>query len=275
MSARSGRNVRGIEIALTIGGAGEPLLYLHSASGEASTWNDFFAGLADRFEVFVPAHPGFPGSGGLDRIDRVEDVALHYVDLLQDLELAKVHLVGSSLGGWIAAELASLWPERVQSLVLVDAAGLWLDEAPPREIFGLKPDVLAQRLFHDQGHPFAQMLQIAATAKPEEQPEEFLVGFFQSTEATARLAWDPYMHNPKLARRLERCTAPTLVLWGDHDELIPIAHGRRYCELLTRVPGGATLKTIADCGHLPVLEQPEALIREIVTFAGEHPIPVR
>lgn len=133
-------NVRGIETTVHRGGAGEPLLYLHSASAEATVWGEAFDRLAQRCDVIVPIHPGFPGSDGLDRVRTVGDLVLHVVDLLNALGIRTAHVVGSSLGGWIAAELASLYPERVGGLVLVGAAGLWIEgwtaSAPPPSCCG-------------------------------------------------------------------------------------------------------------------------------------------
>ena len=262
-------DVRGISVTLQRGGRGEPLLYLHSASAEATTWNEAFELLAADYDVIAPVHPGFPGSGGLDRIHNVGDLVLHYIDLLNRLRIARAHVVGSSLGGWIATELASLYPERVASLVLAGAAGLWIDGAPIAEVFGIMPGQLAERLFHDQQHPVAQMLHAAGeTAFDAAPPEELLLAFHQSTEATARVAWNPYFHNPALERRLDRIAAPTLVLWGAEDRLIPRAHAERYCERIA----DAGLRLIQRCGHLPVIEQPAAFASEVVAFLGTHPL---
>jgi pimeloyl-ACP methyl ester carboxylesterase len=262
-------DVRGIEITLHRGGQGDPLLYLHSASAEATTWNDAFERLAARFDVLAPVHPGFPGSGGLDRIQQVGDLVLHYVDLLNVLAVRRAHVVGSSLGGWIAAELASLYPERVGTLVLAGAAGLWIEGAPIEEVFGIMPGQLAERLFHDQQHPVAQMLHAAGeTAFDTPPPEEVLLAFHQATEATARVAWNPYFHNPSLERRLDRIGAPTLVLWGAEDALIPKAHAERYRDRIA----GAELRTIDPCGHLPVIERPDAFAAAVLAFLGKHPL---
>lgn len=262
-------DVRGIETTVHRGGQGEPLLYLHSASNEAAVWNEAFELLSKRFEVIVPVHPGFPGSGGLERIQAVGDVVLHYVDLLNTLRLDDVHVVGSSLGGWIGVELASLYPERVANLVMTGAAGLWIDGAPIAEVFGILPGQLAERLFHDQQHPVAQMLHAAGeTVFDTPPPEEILIAFHQSSEATARIAWNPYFHNPALERRLDRVSAPTLVLWGAEDTLIPLAHAERYRERIA----GALLRTIPNCGHLPVIEQPQAFAQEVLAFLEAHPL---
>jgi len=260
-------DVRGIPVTVHRGGQGEPLLYLHSASAEATVWGELFELLAARCDVIAPVHPGFPGSGGIDRIQTVVDLVLHYVDLLNLLRAPRAHVVGSSLGGWIAAELASLYPERAGSLVLVGAAGLWIDAAPIGEVFGILPDQLAERLFHDQQHPIAQMLHAAAEMPVDTPPpEEMLLAFHQSNEATARVAWNPYFHNPALERRLDRITAPTLVCWGAEDKLIPRAHGERYRDRIA----GAELRLIPACGHLPAIEQPSALAEEILGFVDRH-----
>lgn len=262
-------DVRGIEIMLHRAGRGEPLLYLHSASAEAGAWGEAFERLAQRYDVIVPVHPGFPGSGGLDRIRNVGDLVLHYVDLLNVLRVQPPHVVGSSLGGWIAAELASLYPERIGSLSLVGAAGLWVEGAPIAEVFGVLPGQLAERLFFDQRHPLAQMLHAAGeSAFDTPPPEEILLAFHQSTEATARVAWNPYFHNPALERRLDRVTAPTLVLWGGEDQLIPRAHAERYHARIR----AAVLRTIPQCGHLPAIERPDQFADEVMAFLAAHPL---
>src|SRR5262245_2395196 len=115
--------VRGCNICLMRGGAGQPLMVLHGASG-AGTWLPFMRSLADKFDVIVPEHPGFGSSDTPDWLDNIHDLAYFYLDLLDQLDLAKVHLVGVSLGGWIAAELAVRSTERLASLTLVDAAGI-------------------------------------------------------------------------------------------------------------------------------------------------------
>lgn len=259
-------DVRGIETSVQRGGRGEPLLYLHSASAESSSWNEAFEGLAKKLDVIAPVHPGFPGSGGLQRINGIADLVLHCVDLMNALSLPCAHIVGSSLGGWIGAEIASLYPERVSSLVLVDAAGLWLDEAPMLEVFGLLPGDLAERLFYDQQHPIAQMLhQMGEMETPP--PDDVLLSFYESTAAAARIAWNPYFHDPALERRLDRIIAPTLVLWGAEDGLIPRQHGERYRDRIR----DAKLRLIDECGHLPVLEKPRALVDEVTKFIEALP----
>jgi pimeloyl-ACP methyl ester carboxylesterase len=272
MSVRSERHtVRHIEVGLQRDGRGEPLLYLHSASAEGAAWGPPFEQLAERYEVIVPVHPGFPGTGGLEHIHHVTDVALHYVDLLDALRLSRAHVVGSSLGGWIAAEIASLYPDRVGTLVLCGAAGLWVAEAPIAEVFGVLPGELAERLFYNQQHPLAKLLHAAGDSVfAEPAPDEVLIAFHQATEATARIAWNPYFHNPALEPRLDRISAPTLILWGAEDRLIPGAHGAHYRACIR----DAELRLIAACGHLPAIEQPQAFAEAVLGFLSAHPLAV-
>src|SRR5690349_3092299 len=131
-------DVRGSRIQVLQGGEGDPLLYLHSGGGE-TFWLPFHEGLAKNFSVIAPVHPGFDQSEGINRIQDIEDLAFHYLELLDVMKLDKVNIVGTSLGGWIAAEVAVRWPERIKKLILVDAAGIWLPETPMAELFGLEP----------------------------------------------------------------------------------------------------------------------------------------
>jgi pimeloyl-ACP methyl ester carboxylesterase len=251
-------DVRGRATQVLRRGDGEPLLYLHSATGE--TWRTEFdeAAVAEGFDVIHPAHPGYEGSAGLAEIEDVHDLTFHTLDLLDALGVERTAIVGSSMGGWLGAELAVYAPERVSKLVLVDAAGLG---SPTVDMWAVAPPVLADVLFGDQDHWLAQLLRAIdlETAMP---PQEILMPLLQSMEAGARIGWNPYMHDPKLAGRLHRVTAPTLVVWGERDGFIPRAQGDRYAELIPH----AHLELISECGHLPVLERPAALAALALPF---------
>jgi pimeloyl-ACP methyl ester carboxylesterase len=252
-------DVRGRRTQVLRRGAGDAVLYLHSATGE-TWWTDFDEALvAGGFDVIHPAHPGFEGSEGLAEIEDIHDLAFHTLDLLDALEVERTAVIGSSMGGWLAAELAVYAPERVTKLVLVDAAGLG---SPTLDMWAVKPPDLAEVLFADQEHWMAQLLRAIdlETAMP---PAEILMPLLQSMEAGARIGWNPYMQDPKLAGRLHRVTAPTLVLWGEQDRFIPRAQGERYAEL---IGGGARLELIGGCGHLAPLERPDELARIVVAF---------
>lgn len=247
-------DVYGSPVELRRAGDGPPLLYLHGGGGDTD-WLPLFDRWAEHFSVYQPSHPGFGQSGGLEHIDGIEDVVLHYLDCLVVLGLkgAPLRLVGSSFGGWVAAELAQRYPDLARSLVLISAAGLWLDEAPMAEMFGRLPGEMAELLFWNQDQPMAAAMR--AITDVSQIPEEFVLPQLKAMEALAKVAWNPYFHSPKLERRLNRITAPTLVVWGRQDRLIPLAHGERYA---ARIPG-ARFAAIDNCGHLPAVEQPDAL----------------
>lgn len=255
-------DVRGRRTQVLRKGEGPPVLYLHSATGE-TYWTGFDGVVADAgFEVIHPAHPGFEGSEGLADIEDIHDLAFHTLDLMDALGVGRTAIVGSSLGGWLAAELAVYAPERVERLVLVDSAGI---AAPAVDMWAVRPPELAEVLFADQDHWLAQLMKAidVTTSLP---PPEILMPLLQAMEASARVGWNPHLHDPKLPGRLHRVRAPTLVIWGERDGFMPIEHGERFVELIA----GARMETIADCGHLPVLECPEALARRTIGFLNEH-----
>jgi len=259
MPERRTLEVGGKQIRLLVGGRGPGILYLHSAGADLD-WLDAHERLAARFTVYVPAHPGFAESTGLDEVDDILDLVLHYADLQDACGLRGAPVVGTSFGGWIAAELAALYPERVGRLVLVDAVGLWLDAYPIAEIFGTTPPELAQKMFHDQHHPIAALMHAFTTISAI--PEEIALPQMRILEAVAKIGWNPYLHDPKLARRLRRVTAKTLVVWGQQDGITPLPYGERWRDLIP----GARLEVIERCGHLPPVERPEEFARAVGAF---------
>jgi len=253
--------VDGKQVRLLVGGSGPPLLYLHGAGADVE-WLEAHDRLAARFTVHLPAHPGFDESTGLEQVDGMFDYVLHYVDLLDTLRLGSVPVVGTSLGGWVAAELAALYPARVDRLVLVDAVGLWIDAAPMGELFGSTPPELATMIFHDQEHPLAQMMRAMTPTAIAEVPEAFAYAQLKALEASAKIGWNPYLHDPKLEQRLRRVRARTLVLWGRQDGLVPVVYGERYRD---RIPG-AVLEVLDRCGHLPPIERPAEFAEAVLRF---------
>ena len=198
-------------IQLFRGGAGDPLVYLHSAGGE--TPMELLEDLATDHDVIAPVFPGFGESEGIEEIDSMEDAVFHLLDVWELLGLDAPTVVGVSLGGWMAVELATRYPEKVGALVLVNAVGLYLADAPIAELFGRSPAELAVMLFADQSHPIAQAMHAMAeftgdVGKDVEIPLELIVPMWKALGATAKLAWDPYMHNPKLRARLRRVNVP-------------------------------------------------------------------
>lgn len=248
-------DVAGKKTQVTCGGRGAPLLYLHSAAGETD-WMPFHDRLAEHHTVYVPAHPGFALSEGLDAISDMTDLVWHTVDLLDALQLGAVPVVGLSLGAWLGVELAIVRPQRVQRLVLTAAAGLRLEDAPMAELFIDDLQALRELLFFDpQG-------EAVTLAMPTSLDDDRILHWIRAREATARLGWNPYLHNPRLAGHLRRVACPTLVLWGEHDRLIPPAHGAYYARHIPQ----AELKTFAACGHMVPFEQPADFVRCVNAF---------
>ncbi|MDQ1373979.1 MAG: hypothetical protein QOJ09_1317 [Actinomycetota bacterium] len=244
------------------GGSGAPVVYLHSATGEGEGLA-LLDELATDFDVIAPMFPGYGESEGIEQIDDMEDAVFHLLDVFDQLGLAAPAVVGLSLGGWMAAELATRYPDRISSLVLVNPAGLYILGAEIKDIFGRKPDEMALDLFADQSQPMAQMLHAMADVQFENVPFEMIKPYYQTMAATARLAWDPYLHDPKLRKRLHRIVAPTLVVRGAQDTLIPKAHAEAYA---AEVPG-ARLVEVDGAAHLIAIEKPAelaALVRDHV-----------
>jgi pimeloyl-ACP methyl ester carboxylesterase len=249
--------VNGRSTVVRSGGDGPPFVYLHSTMGESFMWFPFYQTWAKKFRVIVPTHPGFGQSGGFDQIDTVEDMAFHYVEMLDALQIDEVCLGGVSLGGWIAAEFACRWPERVKKLWIADAPGLWVDEKPLPDLFRIMADRDAVRrlVFHDPNHHVAQLM-----FDPKPDDEQF-VRAYQNMTVLARLVWErPY--DPKLPSRLRRVRCPTLLVWGDDDRLVPPEYGEAYRRCLPN----AELKLIPNCGHLPMFEAEAAFVDVIRKF---------
>ncbi|MFI5266436.1 MAG: alpha/beta fold hydrolase [Chloroflexota bacterium] len=246
-------DVNGVRTHYLRAGAGQTLLYLHG-SGGAGMWSPALATLAEQFDVIAPAHPGFGQSDRPDWLEGIDDMVVHYLDLLDALGLERAHLIGSSLGGWIAAELAVTNSQRLASLTLVDAAGLRVEGAAVPDMFAMDREAQTRIVFHDPA--------LAEQALATPLDDDGLAYYLKNQTTLALLAWDPYLHDPKLHRRLHRISAPTLIVWGEQDRLIPLAHGRAYAEAIP----GARLEVIPNCGHIPHQEQTDDFTRIVRHF---------
>jgi pimeloyl-ACP methyl ester carboxylesterase len=247
-------SVRDKSIQMYEGGQGNPLLYLHGAG--TYWWMPVHDRLAAARRVYLPVHPGFGASTGLGDIEEIEDLVFHTLDVMDALKLDAVEIVGLSLGGWLAAELALRYPQRVKRLVLVDAAGLRLPGVPMANLF-LAPVAKARALlFHDPES------QLAKTMVPDTPPPDRMEAILRGREAAARLLWNPHVRYRKLTSRLDRIKVPTLVVWGADDRLIPLAYGEAYQK---GIPD-ARLVTIPRCGHLPPFEHPETFAETVLDF---------
>jgi pimeloyl-ACP methyl ester carboxylesterase len=252
----------GGRVHLLRGGTGEPVLFLHAAGG-AGEWLPFHGLLASAgFEVIAPDHPGFGKSDEFPEADAIDDLAFHYLDVIDALGLDRPHVVGASFGGWIAAELAVYAPHRIGSLTLLSAAGLRLPEHPVTDLFLLPPDRVVATVFHNPPPP--------APAPPPGTPPDLdaIIAAYRDATSLARFCWVPFMSDPKLERRLRRVTAPTLVVAPSDDRVIPAEHARRYA---ARIPGAAYAE-VPDCGHAMYFEKPAEFASSVSEFLSAHPL---
>jgi len=247
--------VRDCKIEYYRGGAGPTLMFLHGAGGNAG-WMPFMEALAQSYDVFAPSHPGFGRSDQPDWLETVGDAAYFYLDLLDQMDLRDIHLVGNSLGGWLAAEIALRDESRFKSLTLVGAAGIQVDGVPMGDTFIWSPEERVRNLFHDQSLADARL----AMELSDEEEDIALRNNF----TTARLAWSPRFHNPEIRKWAHRITLPTLVLWGDDDKIFPAPYARGWQEVLPQ----ATVTILEQCGHLPQIEQSDAFVTAVSGFAA-------
>jgi len=236
-----------IPVTVSERGAGGPVLLLHGGAGPDSVTG--FAGqLAARFPVRVltPVHPGFGGTPRPSSLDSIGKLAGVYAGLLAELDLTGVTVAGSSIGGWIAAELALAAPDRVGRLVLIDAAGLDSASHPIVDFFALKPAEVAELSWADPaGH------EIDVAAMTDAQRAVF------AGNRTALLAYGgASMADASLAGRLAAVTAPALVIWGEADRIVTPGFGKEYAAAIP----GASFRLVPRAGHLPQLENPEAVL---------------
>ena len=243
--------LRGVKLNLRRGGSGTPLLYLHGPQG---FWGSAPAleRLAERFSVLAPDHPGFGGSDAPDWLDDVEDLSFFYLDLLA--AIGPAHVVGHSLGGWIALELAVRSTRHVLSLTLAATAGIRVPGVPRADMFICTHEELA-RLLHagDGWRAWAEAL----AAEPDLLDKNRF--------AAAKLCWQPRLFDPRLEKWLHRIDKPTRLLWGDADKVIPPAYGERLAALIP----GASLARAADAGHMLQAEAPHWFASEVERFLGE------
>jgi pimeloyl-ACP methyl ester carboxylesterase len=248
-------SVAGIDLDIYERGSGAPLLYLHGGGGIALDL-PFLDRLAKVRSVIAPSHPGFGKSSLPDWLDSVDDIVHVYLELLDRMNLARVDVLGFSLGGWIAADLASKVPERVVRLVLIGPVGIKTGRADALDIpdiFAMPREKLDRLRFHD---PRKNPVNLGSAT------DEELHIMARNAETMALLSWEPYMHNPKLNHRLHRAAMPALLLRGDGDGIVSAEYLERYAKLLPK----AQIETIPEAGHLPHVEQLEATAAAVLGF---------
>jgi len=248
-----------VEIRVSRRGSGPPTIVLPGIFGIDGR-SEAFDALADASTVIVTTHPGFGDSPRPAWCDSIDDLVLAYLDLVEREELTDVTLVGCCIGGWIAAEIAVLRPAWLSRLILVDSLGLRAGGTEDRDF----ADIFAMTLAEIRALAFVDQGLAETHLGTEGRPVEEVLEIARNQEATAVYGWQPYLHNPKLHRRLGRVRVPTLVVWGERDGIAQPRVGRALAEAIP----GARFASIPGAGHLPHLEQPSAFTRLVRDFSG-------
>ncbi|HWH25609.1 MAG TPA: alpha/beta hydrolase [Pseudolysinimonas sp.] len=225
-------DIEGVNTAYRRKGSGEPLLFLHGA-GMTRTWLPLFEELSKSFDVIVPEHPGYGDTELPSWVENMDDFVLHYDALLRELDIENPHLVGHSLGGWMAANQAIFYPTRFRSLTLLAPMGLMVPEAPLADPFRLSPQTGLEMLFSGVGEHYLEYLQ-------QGDPVENQLHSYEESITLALLAWNP-RYDYRLNHRLGRVHIPATVVAFADDRFVPRRHAELYAEYLPQ-------------GHLEILE---------------------
>ena len=251
--------VTGVTLEIKVGGKGSPLLVLPGVD-DGFDWLPFHDDLAKQFRVLLPCLPGCGRSQIPTWMDSVDDLAYFMLDLVEEMNLAPVNLLGTGFGGWVVAEMAVRCQERLCRLILADAFGIKISEPTVRDIadiFVLTHEELAQLAWHNPSA--AKDMKIPGTPGLS---QEDLLEALRRRQTLHMIGWKPFMHNPKLLRRLGRIKVPTLLLWGESDRIVTTEYGRAYHQAIP----GSQFKTIPNAGHYPYRERPEEFAGLVTEF---------
>jgi len=246
-------------VDLLQGGSGDPLLFLHGSGGVRR--GPYLDLLAQKFTVYAPSHPGFGKSDGLEKVDDIIDLALFYHDLMDELGLASAHVLGHSLGGMLAAELAALCEHRVRRLVLTNPVGLWRDDEPVADFFSMTPNEYINHMLHDPDAPGMKEL-FATPGNPDEVMEQ-MYERLQAFSAAGKFLWP--IPDKGLRRRIHRIKAPTLLIWGQSDRLVPPSYAEDFRSRIA----DSRVVIMAESAHVPMLEKPEEFVSLVTDFLNE------
>ena len=249
--------VEGTRIDLIERGAGRPVLFLHAENGIEPALPAIDL-LAKSARVIAPTHPGFGRSDLPKGMRTVEDLSYFYLDFLDQLDLSELTVVGVSFGAWIAAAIAVKSAARMARLVMANAVGVKAGGRETRDIADIFAITDKEYLELTYCDPSVGQRDYKAL------PDGEVLAAARAREATARFAWNPYFHNPRLKSRLHRIRIPTLFLWGSHDRMLSEAYGRAYCAMIP----GARFELIERAGHFPHQEQPQLFAERVLAFAG-------
>lgn len=252
-------DVQGVKTEMLTGGTGDTgFLFLHPERGMRGS-ETFLRKLAATGHVIAPHHPGYRLDAP-DHFKSVDDLSYFYLDLMDALDLRNMTLIGASLGGWLAMEIASKNTARMSSLCLLSPAGVKTSDRTSRDIvdiFSLDAESAEAMSFHDPNR-------FATGIDTSDDMELELVA--RAREASARYAWLPYMHNPKLSHRLHRIDIPTFIIWGNDDRMAPPSVGHA---LARRLPRGE-FYVLDSCGHYPHIEFAETVAAQISKWREQH-----
>ena len=249
--------VAGINLQMVKGGSGEPLLILHDEMGYPG-WLKYHEALSKGYQLNIPFHPGFGESEELDWVMGMRDFAGWYLGCLDQLGLEGVNVIGFGLGGWLAAEMATMCPQQFKKMVLVDAMGVKPSEGEIFDIFQVVArDFIKDSILNSEATPEFQMI------CPDEPTPDQVENWERARETSCRLGWRPYMHNPSLPKVLFRLSrVPTLIIWGEQDPVVPVSAAQVYQQ---GIPG-SRLEIIKNSGHRPEVEQADQFIGLVQAF---------
>lgn len=250
-----------LQLLVTDAGHGRPVLILHGGGGPM-TVASIAAHLSTTARTLTPTHPGWNGTGRPDDLTGIDDLAQRYLNDLKRHQLRDVLVIGSSIGGWIASEMAARDMDGlITGLILIDAVGVDIPGEPIRDFFGLDARGVAEYAWHDSERFYTD---------PTNLPAEQLARQKANMSTMRVFAGDPYMHDPTLLGRLHHVQVPTLVLWGESDRIVTPAYGAAYAAAFVK----SRFEVIAQAGHLPHLEQPATTFALIDGFVQTHARPI-
>ncbi len=245
------------DLVVVKGGKGKPLLILHGELGWPG-WMSWSAALAKERTLLIPMHPGFGKTAMAEWVSGIRDLAGFYQRYLREQGLAPVDVIGHSLGGWIAAEMAACDCRQFRKMVLVAPTGV---RPPQGEIMDMFTVTARTYLTRSAADPHASS-EFARLFGGEQTPEQF-EAWEDARAESARLAWEPYMFNPSLPHLLEGIDGlPTLLVWGKQDPVVPLSAAEAY----QRAIKGSKIAAIDKCGHWPAVEQPAEFLKQVQTF---------
>lgn len=245
--------VRGTPVRFMRAGQGAPLLLLRGDDASEG-WREYMSGLAASFDVIAPEHPGFGCAPKPEWLDGVSDMANFYLDMIDVMGLSHVRLVGLGLGGWIAADMALRARGRIANLTIVDAPGLKIEGVEGVDLFLVSEEQGVKDRFVDQARADAEA---AYKFTPESEDTRI-----SNQMVIAQLAWSPRWHDPALRRWSHRIELPTLVVWGEKDAIVPVAHAHEWAKAIS----GAKVEIIPGVGHMPYIEKPDAFLAVVAKF---------